>query len=375
MTESKWDELKYWVWLNLVPGIGPIRYRYLIDHFGDPYKVFIASFEELSKVKGIDRRVASQIISAREKIKLEEEIKKIKESNIELLTYKDERYPYNLKQIFDFPPLLYVKGTIVPQDRMAIAIVGPRRPTNYGLSIAKKLARELASYGMTIVSGMAVGIDTAAHQGALEAGGRTIAVLGCGLNICYPRENKSLIEKIIAQGAILSELPSSTPPLSENFPPRNRIISGLSLGVIVVEAGEKSGALITANCALDQGREVFAVPGNITATTSKGTNNLIKQGAKLIDSAKDVIDELGPLFENKLKFKEENILSSSPVALSSPLSIEEENILKLLDDEPKHIDFILEKTQINPSLLAQYLLELELKGKIMQLSGKRFIKV
>lgn len=375
MTESKWDELKYWVWLNLVPGIGPIRYRYLIDHFGDPYKVFIASFEELSKVKGIDRRVASQIISAREKIKLEEEIKKIKESNIELLTYKDERYPYNLKQIFDFPPLLYVKGTIVPQDRMAIAIVGPRRPTNYGLSIAKKLARELASYGMTIVSGMAIGIDTAAHQGALEAGGRTIAVLGCGLNICYPRENKSLIEKIIAQGAILSELPSSTPPLSENFPPRNRIISGLSLGVIVVEASEKSGALITANCALDQGREVFAVPGNITATTSKGTNNLIKQGAKLIDSAKDVIDELGHLFENKLKFKEENILSSSPVALSSPLSIEEENILKLLDDEPKHIDFILEKTQINPSLLAQYLLELELKGKIMQLSGKRFIKV
>ncbi len=218
-----------------------------------------------------------------------------KENKTRTLSFSDKGYPTNLKYIYDPPPTLYVKGNILPEDNIAIAIIGSRRATYYGLKNAENLSFELAAGGITIISGLARGVDSAAHRGALKAGGRTIAVLGSGLNIIYPPENEKLAREILQCGAVISEFPQGTAPLRQNFPRRNRIISGLSLGVVVVEAAKRSGALITANLALEQGREVFALPGKIDSFTSRGTHDLIKQGAKLVESAEDIIEELEPL--------------------------------------------------------------------------------
>jgi DNA processing protein len=285
---------------------------------------------------------------------------------VKTLSLKDKEYPQNLRYIYDPPQTIYVKGSLLLEDNLAIAIVGSRQASYYGLKNAESLAFELAAKGITIVSGLARGIDSAAHQGALKAKGRTIAVLGSGLNKIYPPENKKLAEEIAQNGAVLSEFPLDTPPLKENFPRRNRIISGLSLGVVVVEAAQKSGALITASCALEQGREVFALPGKIDSFTSQGTNDLIKQGAKLIQSSQDIVDELEPL----------RLLSGMPKETQKipDLPEEESKVYQLLSSEPMHIDELLEKSALSQGKLLTALMKLEYKKLIKELPGKRFVK-
>ncbi len=284
-----------------------------------------------------------------------------------IITPKGPEYPLNLKDIYDPPAALYVNGTLLPQDEAAVAIVGTRRPTYYGLQASEKLSYELASRGITIVSGMARGIDTAAHKGALKAGGRTIAVLGSGHGNIYPSENKGLYKEIAQHGAVISEFPDDTPPDRRNFPRRNRIISGLSLGVVVVEAPKKSGALITADFALEQGRDVFAMPGKAGSVTSEGTHRLIREGAKLAENAYDIIEEI----EGRLaKFlKKETV----PQYRNPLLTKEEENIFKFLTDEPKHIDTIKEESGLPVSIVTSSLVRLAVRRLAKELPGKRFM--
>lgn len=283
---------------------------------------------------------------------------------------KDKGYPANLRYIFDPPQALYVSGSIVQEDNLAIAIVGSRRATYYGLKNAESLSFELATRGITIVSGLARGVDSAAHRAALKAGGRTIAVLGSGLNVIYPPENKELSEKITHSGAVISEFALDTPPYRVNFPRRNRIISGLSLGVIVVEAARKSGALITANCALEQGREVFALPGKIDSFTSSGTHSLIKQGAKLVESIEDVIEELEALRFlqiNQSKGKEK-------IEVELDLPEEEKQVYVCLGIAPLHIDDIIQRSAFSYGKLLTSLLKLEHRKLVRELPGKLFVR-
>ena len=288
--------------LSGVPDIGPTRFRNLVAFFGSPENVFKASVNSLKKVEGINQKI-SENIKKFEKYKFADiQLRILEKTKSKIITYWDENYPENLKNIYDPPIMLFVKGEICDDDKYAISIVGSRKPTQYGKISAGKLSEELSGKGFTIVSGMAYGIDSIAHQGALNVNGRTIAVLGCGLDIIYPKENKSLYRKISENGAVITEFPFRTKPEPGNFPSRNRIISGLGLGVIIVEAGEKSGALITANLALEQNREVFAVPGTIGSPASAGTNKLIKEAsAKLVETADDVIIELKHYIKDFIK--------------------------------------------------------------------------
>jgi DNA processing protein len=277
--------------LNMVQDIGYIRLKGLLDEFKSPENILRAPIDKLRSVKGIGPSIAKAVKSAGSDYDVEKEIALAEKSGVVILTVFDEDYPENLKNIYDPPVILYVKGTIKKEDSLAVSIVGSRKCTYYGMNMADNIAEKLAFQGVTVVSGLARGIDTAAHKGALKAG-RTIAVLGSGLGNIYPAENKPLSEKIAQNGAVISEFPMLMPPNKTNFPQRNRIISGLSMAVLVVEAANKSGALITADFALEQGRDVFAVPGAAGRLSSAGTNSLIKQGAKLIDSAEDILEEL-----------------------------------------------------------------------------------
>ena len=289
-------------------------------------------------------------------------------SKINTLLFSDPQYPANLRYIYGPPPTLYIQGEIIPEDNIAIAIVGSRRGTYYGLRNAESLSFELAAKGITIISGLARGVDSAAHRGALKARGRTIAVLGSGLNVMYPPENKKLADKIMQNGAVVSEFPLDTPPYRQNFPRRNRIISGLSLGVVVIEAAQKSGALITANFALEQGREVFALPGNIDSFASAGTHDLIKQGAKLIESTKDIIEELEPLrFWGRQK-------AESKTEFKPDLPEEERRIYDCLSSASLHIGEIMQKIDISYGRLLTCLLKLEHKKLVKELPGKVFVK-
>lgn len=291
-------------------------------------------------------------------------------NKFKVLTYKDKDYPINLKYIFDPPQTLYVSGNIVQEDNLAIAIVGSRRATYYGLKNAEELSFGLATRGITIVSGLARGVDSAAHRAALKAGGRTIAVLGSGLNMIYPSENKELSEKIAKSGAVISEFALDTPPYGANFPKRNRIISGLSLGVIVVEAARKSGALITANCALEQGREVFALPGKIDSLTSSGTHNLIKEGAKLVESIEDVIEEL-----EALRFLQINqSADKEKIEVELDLPDEEKQVYVCLGIAPLHIDDIIQRSAFSYGKLLTTLLKLEHRKLIREMPGKLFVR-
>lgn len=281
-----------------------------------------------------------------------------------------EGYPTNLKYIYDPPPALYIKGNIIPQDNIAIAVVGSRQASYYGLKNAQELAFELAAGGITIISGLARGVDSAAHRGALKAGGRTIAVLGSGLNMIYPEENKGLAEEISRNGAVVSEFPQDTPPHRHNFPRRNRIISGLSLGVLVVEAAKRSGALITVGFALEQGREVFALPGKIDSFTSQGTHDLIKQGAKLVESTEDIIEELEPLRACQVNQTE----SESKAKIEPNLPEEEKQVYSCLSCEPLHIDELAQKVNLSYGRLLTCLLKLEYKKLVKELPGKTFIR-
>ncbi len=281
-----------WLGLRGIPGVGPVLFHRLIQALGSPAQVFHSSLQELRAVRGISPALAQAILGFRDWDRVEEHLSRLNAFGAEVVTLDDPRYPVRLKDIPFPPPLIFVKGEIKPEDSLALAMVGTRGASYYGTKTCRSLARELARRGVTVVSGLARGIDTAAHQGSLEGGGRTLAVLGCGLDVVYPSENRELYGRIPECGALVTEYPLGTPPEAHNFPRRNRLISGLALGVLVVEAGVKSGANITAQCALEQGREVLAVPGPINSPTSKGPHHWIQQGAKLVQDVDDILAEL-----------------------------------------------------------------------------------
>ncbi|MCM8778691.1 MAG: DNA-processing protein DprA [Candidatus Omnitrophica bacterium] len=358
------EEIEALIILNSIEGLGFRKLKCLKEKLGSFTRVFSQTEEDLVKIEGITKNLATKIKEAFRNFDLKKELRLIKENEITLLSLEDRKYPENLKEIYDPPYLLYLRGEFKESDKNALAIVGSRFASYYGISLAEKFSFLLALRGITIVSGLARGIDTQAHRGALKAKGRTLAVLGSGLINIYPEENKKLAEEIAQNGVLFSEFPMETPPLKQNFPRRNRIISGLSRGVVVVEAGEKSGALITADFALEQGREVFALPGKIDSPTSRGTHNLIKQGAKLVSSVEDILEELKL---DTTGLKEEN---------NRPLFLEgrEQIVYTLLEDEPKHIDGIRKETGFSLTELSDILLRLELKGLIKQLPGKMFVR-
>jgi len=356
-----------WILLSKLPHLGSWTCRQLVEHLGSPEKVLSASPQVLSRIPGLKGKAVNSITHQTDKIEIDRDLKRIEELGIEVISFKDPRYPVNLKNIFDPPFLLYVRGTLEKEDSDALAIVGTRRATVYGKLTARRLARDLAREGVTVVSGMARGIDTEAHRGALEAGGRTMAVLGCGIDIVYPPENRGLMEEIIKKGAVISEFSLGEEPEAPHFPQRNRIISGLSKGVLVVEAPLKSGALITANFALDQGRDVFAVPGHINNPNSHGTNGLIKEGAKLVESMEDVLEELN--FSELAQLKKERIKNKN---LS--LFPEEKKIFNLLKEEPSHIDLLVELSKFPASKVGELLMRLQIKSLVRELPGKLFCK-
>jgi len=367
------DKDYYWLALALVPGVGRVTFHRLLERFGSPEKVFSASWEELSSFPLLRRESVEHIYRFKIEGVVEKEVEKAKGLGVRLVSLQNRQYPPNLKNIPDPPLILYIKGKLVEEDRNSIAIVGTRRPSTYGRSVAEKLSSELATRGLGIVSGLARGIDTLAHRGALSAGGRTIAVMGCGLDVVYPRENRRLLREIEARGVVCSEFPFGTHPEPGNFPVRNRIISGISLGTLVVEADERSGALITAKLALEQGREVFAIPGNITSRNSLGTNYLIKRGAKLVQQWEDVVEEL-PLPIREAVGKR-SFPSPEGARNEFPLTDSERAIYRHLSpDEPLHIDQLAESLGMDYNLLLSHLLSLEIKQKIVQLPGKLFVR-
>ncbi|ODS32293.1 MAG: DNA protecting protein DprA [Candidatus Scalindua rubra] len=364
------NEIEDLVRLNMISGIGTITYRKLIEHLGSVKSILDSPRSKLEKIPGIGPKIADRIANDSKAVDVDKEIKLAEKNNVKIVPFSSEQFPHNLKSIYDPPLVLYIKGDIIKSDTVAIAIVGARRCSYYGQSQAERFARQLAQVGFCIVSGMARGIDTNAHLGAVKGKGRTIAVLGSGLGAIYPRENIELSEKIVSHGAVISELPMNTPPNNRNFPPRNRIISGLSLGALVVESTRWSGSLITAKWALEQGKEVFAVPGNIDNNYSRGTNKLIKEGAKLVEEINDIVEEFGPLAETihiKDSKKIEDIRSLT-------LNSQENKVFSLLSSMPKAIDEITAKSRLPSSNVASILMILEVKKLVKQLSGKRFVK-
>jgi DNA processing protein len=373
-------DLADWVALNMVRGVGPRTANQLLSRFGSPAGVFAASRLALGK-EGLKPDTVEELKDSSILEKANAEIERLEKLNAVIITLEDDDYPDLLREIHDPPIALYVRGDLrKAMERPALAVVGSRRCSTYGVNVAESLSRDLASHGLTIVSGLARGIDAAAHRGALELGGQTIAIVGTGLETIYPKEHKKLEEQIIANGAVVSEFPLGTPPLPQNFPYRNRILSGLCFGVLVVEASEHSGSLITARLANEQGREVFAVPGNITSQTSFGPNFLIKDGAKLVQIWRDVVDELPREAKEKL-FGIERPASANgksdaqPVFEAVALTDSERKILDILSaDVPAHVDQLLISSEMNSSELMNALLGLEMKDRIKQLPGKSFIK-
>lgn len=364
------EKLKYWVWLSSIPGIGARKSARLIELFGEPEKIWFLPEEQLRKTTFLNETNIRQIVDKKHRSEAQRHMEMIFQKNISVITIKDESYPFYLKNIHDPPIALYIKGTLY-KDEKSVAVVGARRATPYGLEIAEKLSFELARHGITVISGMARGIDSHAHNGTLKAGGRTIAVLGCGLDKPYPAENKLLMEKITEHGAVISEYVPGTPPLPGNFPARNRIISGLSHGVVVIEAGEKSGSLITADFALEQGRDVFAVPGNVGNSSSKGSNRLIKEGAKLVTCAKDILEELNipNLCSSKQDSSDRDIKMQK---VYEKLNENEKIIWSCLEAEALHIDLIAKKSGLSIQAVNSILVMMELKGLVEPLPGKLF---
>lgn len=357
------DPLGYWIGFNKVRGIGPARLRALLDVFGDIERAWRADAEALREV-GLDRRSLANLLEARQRLDLAAELAKAAQAGVEVLTWDDPRYPARLSAINDPPPVLYVRGEICPQDDWAVAIVGTRHASAYGREAARMLAGDLASAGVTIVSGLARGIDGQAHRAALDAGGRTLAVLGSGVDIIYPWENARLAQDLIAHGAVISEYPLGTQPDASNFPPRNRIISGLSRGVIVVEAGEQSGALITADFAADQGRDVFAVPGSIFQRGSQGANKLIRDGATPVLSAVDVLEALN--------------LASAPQQAEAqmlfPADATEAKVLEQLAGDAVHVDEVSRATGLPIASVTSTLALMELKGLVCHCGGMSYMR-
>jgi DNA processing protein len=366
--------------LNLLPGIGPIRVRRMLERFDSPEEVLGARPEKLMGVPGIGREMASLIAAWENHVDVEEEKRRMEDRGIEALTIEEEEYPPALREIHDPPFLLYKKGTLRPSDAAAIGVVGSRRTTHYGVDQARKISFQLARAGFCIVSGLARGIDTAAHEAALAAEGRTVAVLGSGIGHIYPPENEVLADRIAENGAVLSEFPALYVPDKQSFPLRNRIVSGMSQGLLVVEAPARSGSLITANQALEQGRAVFAVPGPIDRPTSEGCHRLIRQGAVLVCGAQDIVDELeSGLNSLALDFAPETELgdpdASPPARREIELNSEERQILDQLDGTECTIDALAEATGIPAGTVSAHLLQLEMKRAVKQLPGKYFTKL
>ena len=365
------ENLKYWLAINKIPNLGPVTIKKLWDHFGSIKEVWEADEKSIQQIEGLSKPAVRSFLDNRNKTNLETELEAIQKDKIKIYTLEDEDYPSQLKNIYDPPPVIYVKGEILKADGKAIAIVGTRKASRYGLEFARKLAAELSSLGITIVSGLASGIDSAAHRGALASKGRTIAVFGCGIDFVFPSENKYLAKEIELSGALLSEFPMGTRTEKGNFPRRNRIISGLALGVIVVEGHYDSGAMITAKEAVEQGREVFAVPGNVELDQSKGPHWLIKQGAKLVESVEDVLEELNMAMPKKMT--NDKFQMSNEGRDYSNLSLEEKKIVSVLSLEAKHLDAISAETGLSIPLVSSLLMMLEIKKIVRQLPGKTFI--
>lgn len=356
-----------WIALRAVEGVGPVLFRRLLERFETPEQVLAAGVDAVMAVRGMTLPVAKALAGDDCRRFADLEYRRIEAAGVRLLTFLDAEYPRRLFETGDPPPLLYLWGTIPAWDP-AIAVVGARRATRDGLKAAERLSAELAAHGVLVVSGLARGIDTAAHRGALAGGGSTVAVLGCGVDVAYPPENRELAERIAETGAVLSEFPMGTRPLAEHFPRRNRIISGLSRGVLVVEAVEKSGSLITARYALDQGREVMAVPGSINSPSCRGSNRLIKEGAQLVDSVQDILDAVRisqvqhelPLFENKT------------VLPGTGFTPREAAVYELVAQGPRHLDEITQALELTAGEVSAMVLGLELKGVLAQLPGSYY---
>ena len=357
---------RYWVGFNVVRGIGPVRLRALIDYFGDVERAWYASYQELRSA-GLDRRSLENLLAARSALDLDREWERIAAAGAHVLTWNSSGYPPLLREIPDPPPVLYVKGTLAEEDAWAVAVVGTRRASVYGREVTRQLTTALARSGITIVSGLARGIDGEAHRAALGAGGRTIAVLGCGIDHIYPPEHRKLAREIVAHGALVSDYPLGTKPEGRNFPPRNRLIAALTLGVVVVQAPARSGALITASCALEQGRDVFAVPGKAAGATSAGTHRLIKDGARLVDTAEDIVEELG------LEIARSALKGAPETRAAERLDGTAKMIYDMLSDEPVHIDYIVAESNLPLPEIAKELHELEIKKLVREIPGKNFI--
>ena len=363
------NELESLIVLNLVKNLGPVRIRRLIKFFGSARAVLKKPPAALERVPGVGPTLA-RAIARWEKLEYREEFRLIKKMKIKVVSVFDPDYPENLKEIYDPPSVLYLRGNLLPRDQRALAVVGSRRASHYGLQAALKISHQLVNRGFTVVSGLARGIDGHAHRGALMGKGRTIAVLGSGLGNIYPPEHNKLSEEIASSGAVVSEFPVRAVPEKTNFPLRNRIISGLSLGVLVVEAAQRSGALITAQLALDQGRQVMAVPGRIDSFSARGTNQLIQEGAKMVRDADDVLEEFEYLSPPE-KPSPESDGSLQP----NNMTDEEGKIFALLSEEEKNIEEIIGESGLPSGKVSSILLSLELKRLIKQLPGKFYIKI
>jgi DNA processing protein len=361
------DPVLFWVGLSSIPGVGRTTFKKLVQRFGSPRQALDAGRTDLQSVEGLSRKVIDSLCSFSWREGAEAELKKAAAKGVAIITLDSPAYPAGLRNTADPPLYLYVNGAVRPEDEHAVAIVGTRNPSHYGTTVTGRISSELSSSGVTIVSGMARGIDTQAHRGALAAGGRTIAVLGCGIDVVYPPENKDLMDRISQSGAVVTENAFGTKPEAGYFPARNRIISGLALGTVIVEASEDSGSLITSRYTLEQGRKLFAVPGNIGAPTSRGTNSLIKKGAILVERTEDILTEL---------------CMASGYCVSGPgihplplLTPEEEAVFRFVTNEAKHIDTIMSESRVSAGRLSGVLINLELKGLAKQLPGKYFIRV
>src|SRR5579875_1102521 len=379
----------YWLALRAVDGVGPRTARLLLEHYGSADAIFAASEAELVQL-GIPRKTALNILGFDRFAPLERELCELERIGARLVRWSDEDYPPNLREIPDPPPFFYLRGNVQSVLRDCIAVVGARTASDAGLRMARRLGRELAAKGLTVVSGLARGIDGEAHQGALEVSGSTVAVMACGIDVIYPPEHRKLAEAIVkSDGALIAELPLGTPPIAENFPVRNRILSGLSLGVVVVEASERSGSLITARLALEQNRQVFAVPGSPLTGKTRGSNRLLKEGARLVECVEDVIEELSPQLQGQISkgaVRQSDAANKGTPATSVRISSKErpnpaeenltkdaKSILKVLKDGQRlHVDAIIEASQLDAQTVLRLLLEMELHGIVAQHPGKLF---
>lgn len=358
------SEVKYWVGFNVIPGIGRVRFGRLLGYFGGLERAWLADSAEL-RASGLDNKAIQTITAWRPRVNPDAEMEKLEQFGVKAIPQDDPLFPPRLKEIYDFPPVLYIRGSMIPGDDWSLAVVGTRRATMYGREVTECLVAELVRNGITVVSGLARGIDTIAHRTALAAGGKTFAVLACGLDIVYPPENQKLAEEIMEHGALVSDYPIGIKPRAEHFPRRNRIMSGLALGTLVTEATENSGALITARMALEQDREVFAVPGSILSNASKGANRLIREGAKTVLGVEDILEELN--------------LSVIPKQLSLegllPENETESLLLKHLSEGPVHIDELCRACSLPASTVSSTLTLMELRGIVNQLGSMNYVAV